>query len=60
MANSCFVFLAWESKNMNTVNEAIELIERILETKVLNDYAVKSDEIEDIERAWNLIKNNLR
>ena len=44
---------------MNTVNEAIELIERILETKVLNNYAVKSDEIEDIERAWNLIKNNL-
>ena len=45
--------------NISTKAEAVRIIGKLVD-KVLEDHAKKSDEIEDIERAWFIILNNMR
>ena len=45
--------------NISTKAEAVRIISRLVD-KEIQDHAKKSDEIEDIERAWFIILNNMR
>tara|TARA_R100001129_G_scaffold94027_1_gene63972 strand:+ start:553 stop:696 length:144 start_codon:yes stop_codon:yes gene_type:complete len=45
--------------NISTKAEAVRIIGKLVDKEV-QDNAKKSDEIEDIERAWFIILNNMR
>ena len=46
--------------SIRSVSDAIAIIEKTLETNYLNNHAIKSNEIELVERALHIIKNNTR